>query len=132
MRVVIVGCGDCSALLASSLLKEGHQVTIIDGSQECFSLLPEDPNLEAIVGEGCSVEVLRRARVEGADAFFALSPDDNKNTMAAQAASHIFRVEKVVCLINDQERQQAYEELGLKVVCPLRATLQLLTEALQE
>jgi hypothetical protein len=38
----------------------------------------------------------------------------------------------VICLINDQERQQAYEELGLKVVCPLRATLQLLTEALQE
>jgi trk system potassium uptake protein TrkA len=63
-------------------------------------------------------DLLRRAGIEGADCFIAVTQGDNRNIMAAQIAKRVFHVDKVVCRIYDPIRTEVYRKLGLDVFCP--------------
>jgi len=131
MKVVIMGCGRVGAQLASLLDAEGHQVTILDRDAYSFRRLPSTFNGTALVGNGINEEVLRRAGIEEADAFFVLTEGDNRNVMAAQIAKHIFNVPRVICRIYDPLRQELYQTLGLEAISPTTVFAQLLKERLE-
>jgi len=118
MNIVILGCGRVGALLAMQLDNAGHAVTIIDSSSEAFQRLDPEFKGEKMTGNGVDEEVLRRARLEDADAFIAVTNGDNRNIMASQIAKQIFKVNKVLCRIYDPLRESTYRELGLETFCP--------------
>ena len=125
MRVLIVGCGRVGSRLAAEMSARGDEVTIIDRDQSKLNLAaargvldPVNFTGNAVVGDGCDAEVLRRAGIELADAFIAVTEGDNRNIMAAQIAQHVFKVRKVVCRIYDPVREEAYREMGLSTYCP--------------
>ncbi len=118
MRIVILGCGRVGAYLAKILVAEGHQVTVIDRNAEAFRRL--GPNFEGnlVVGTGIDEDVLRRAGIEQADAFVAVTNGDNTNVMAAQVAREIFGVPRVIGRIYDPLREEIYRMLGVETICP--------------
>lgn len=118
MRVVILGCGRVGAQLARLLDQAGHAVTIIDSSNDSFQRLDSQFGGDKIQGNGTDEEVLRRAGIEQADAFAAVTNGDNRNIMASQIAKEIFHVKKVVCRIYDPIRQDIYKDLGLETFSP--------------
>ena len=118
VKVLIVGCGRVGARLALEMEQAGHEVTIIDTNPSAFSRLGGEFQGEAIIGDGLDVDTLRRAGVENADAFCALTQGDNRNIMAAQIAQHLFKVSRVVCRIADPIRDEVYRKLGLNTYCP--------------
>ena len=73
MNVIIMGCGRVGAGLAQLLDAEGHKVTIIDVDSKRFDELPPDFSGMAFVGDATDEEVLRKAGMEQADAFVALT-----------------------------------------------------------
>jgi len=116
MRTIIVGCGRVGAGLASRLIEEGHEVTILDTSTEAFTRLdPAFPG-QALRGDGTDESVLRRAGAEGADWFFALTNGDNRNVLAAQLAAETFGIPRVIAKINDPVRARAYAALGIDTI----------------
>jgi trk system potassium uptake protein TrkA len=132
MRVVIMGCGRVGAQLAINLDRDGHDVTVLDIREGQFErFLPPSFHGRKVVGDGRDQDVLRRARVEGADAFVACTAGDNRNVMAAQMAKVIFNVPRVVCRIYDPLREEMYKMLGLRTISPTKVGAQLLMEALQ-
>ncbi len=118
MRVVILGCGRVGATLAAKLDQAGHQVTIIDARVDSFQRLDPKFKGERVLGNGVDEEILKRAGIESADAFAAVTNGDNRNIMASQLAKEIFNIKKVVCRIYDPLRAQTYNELGLETICP--------------
>ena len=116
MKIVILGSGRVGATLASMMDRAGHQVSIIDSSNESFRRLDANFSGETIVGNGVDEEVLIRAGIKDADAFAAVTNGDNRNIMASQIAKEIFNVKKVVCRIYDPIRQSTYNELGLDAI----------------
>jgi trk system potassium uptake protein len=118
VKVVILGCGRVGARLASQMDKEGHSVAVIDNSSDSFQRLDRDFRGERVVGNGVDEDVLRRAGIETAEAFAAVTNGDNRNIMASQIAKEIFQVKKVVCRIYDPIRQSTYTELGIEAICP--------------
>ncbi len=130
MKVVIMGCGRVGAQLAALLDSEGHTVTILDTDIYSFRRLPPDFNGTALLGNGIDQEVLRKAGIEEADAFLALTQGDNRNVMASQIAKHIFSVPRVVCRIYDPLRQELYSTLGLEAFSPTTIFAQMLKEKL--
>lgn len=132
MKVVIMGCGRVGARLASMLDKDGHTVTILDNDSYSFRRLPPDFGGTALFGNGIDEDVLRRAGIEEADAFVALTQGDNRNIMSSQVAKHIFNVPKVVCRIYDPLRRDMYQELGLEAISPTTIFAQILREKLDE
>lgn len=132
MKIVIMGCGRAGAELATALDREGHEVSVLDiNSYQFTRYLPEGFGGRKIVGNGIDQDVLRKAGIETADAFVAVTAGDNRNVMAAQIAKHIFDVERVVVRIYDPIRQEMYEKLGLRTVSPTKVIPPLLKQALE-
>ncbi len=131
MKVVIMGCGRVGAQLARLLDAGGHSVTILDTNSYSFRRLPPDFNGTALMGDGTDEELLRRAGVEEADAFVAVTQGDNRNVMAAQIAKHIFNVPRVICRIYDPLRQELYNTLELEAISPTTVIAQMLKEKLE-
>ncbi|MBI2942325.1 MAG: TrkA family potassium uptake protein [Chloroflexi bacterium] len=118
MRVVILGCGRVGARLANVLSHAGHTVGIIDKSADAFRRLAPGFRGLTVVGTGIDEDVLRRAGIDQADVFAAVTDADNTNIMASQVAEVIYRVPKVITRIYDPIRNEAYQTLGLETVCP--------------
>ncbi len=130
MRVVILGCGRVGATLATQLERAGHVVSIIDSDSDAFQRLDPSFRGEKISGNGVDEETLRRADIDKADAFAAVTNGDNRNIMASQIAKEIFHVKKVVCRIYDPLREQTFKELGLETICPTTLLSDLLFHSL--
>ena len=128
--MVIMGCGRVGAQLAALLEEEGHKVTIMDRESDSFRRLPPNFQGRALVGDGTDEDYLKRAGIEEADAFVAVTQGDNRNVMAAQIAKHIFNVPKVVCRIYDPLREELYHTLGLETISPTTVAAKLLRDVL--
>ncbi len=128
MNVVIMGCSRVGAQLATMLDAEGHKVTILDVDSFSFRKLPTTFNGTAIVGSGLDEEVMKKAGVESANVFVAVTQGDNRNVMACQIAKHIYKVPKVVCRIYDPIREEMYRNLGLITVSPTKVVAKLLRD----
>jgi len=131
MKIVIMGCGRVGAQLAGLLDAEGHAVTVLDIDSYSFRRLPPEFNGTALIGSGADEETLKKAGIEEADIFVALTQGDNRNVMAAQIAKHIFNVPRVVCRIYDPLRQELYNTLGLEAISPTTVFVRILKEKLE-
>jgi trk system potassium uptake protein TrkA len=131
VKVVIVGCGRTGARLAGLLDIEGHDVSVLDTDDYSFRRLPPEFAGTALVGSCIDEEALRKAGVEGADAFVALTPGDNRNIMSAQIAKHIFNVPKVVLRIYDPLRRELFNAMGIEALSPTIVFAQMVKDGLE-
>ena len=86
--------------------------------ERAFERLPPTFAGTPLVGNGIDVDVLRRAGIESVDAFAAVTQGDNRNIMAAQIATYIFHVPRVVTRIYDTIRSDTYQALGIYATSP--------------
>ena len=86
MRVVIVGAGHDGSYLAERLVAEGQEVVIIEADEDKAIRIQERLDVLAVEGNGASPAVLRRAGVEGAGLFLAVTDNDGANVLACRGA----------------------------------------------
>lgn len=113
MRIVIMGCGRTGSMLALLMSSAGHQVTVIEKSQDALLRLGKRHECNVVVGNGLDEDTLRRAEVDKADAFIACTNGDNTNLMVVQMARELFGVQRIAAKVNDPVRAQAYREYGI-------------------
>ena len=131
MKVIIMGCGRVGAQLAGLLDADGHEVTLLDTDAYSFRRLAPTFGGTALIGNGIDEEALKRAGIEEADVFVALTQGDNRNVMATQIAKHIFNVPRVICRIYDPLRQELYNTLGIETFSPTTIFAQLVKEKIE-
>ena len=131
MKIVIMGCGRVGAQIARLLEQEGHEITVLDTDAYSFRRLPPDFKGTALLGNGMDEEILRRAGIEEADVFVAMTQGDNRNVMAAQIAKHIFNVPRVISRIYDPLRQEMYDTLGIEAFSPTTIFAELVKEKIE-
>ena len=132
MKIIIMGCGRVGARFASLMDEDGHEVTVLDNDTYSFRRLPSSFGGTALFGNGIDEEAQKRAGIEEADAFVALTQGDNRNVMSCQIAKHVFNVPRVMCRIYDPLREEFYESLGLEAVSPTGLFARLLKEKLEK
>lgn len=117
MEAIIFGCGILTTLLVPQLSEDGYQVTVLDTHRECLELLAAQAPVKVILtSEPLMHDYLHEAGVETSELFMALSDDDHQNLLLAQAASHLFNVDAVICRLDHPHLQEMYAEIGLTVV----------------
>ncbi len=118
MNVVVMGSGRVGARVASILDQHGHRITVIDTNPDALRRLGQKYGGDTIIGTGIDEDVLRRAGIEDASVFIAVTNGDNRNIMAAQVARTVFNIEHVIVRIYDPVREDTYRRLGLRTICP--------------
>jgi trk system potassium uptake protein len=136
MFVLIVGCGRVGSAIAKRMIKGGHEVSVLDESEEAHALLDhdldqtwEDSGGRFTVGTALEVEALDAAGIQQADVVVCSTDGDNTNIVVAQIAKKRFQVPKVVVRVLDPYRADWYSQQGIHTVCPTQVAIEMLTEA---
>ena len=82
-----------------------------------------------IVGQAIDWSVLRKAGIEGTDAFAAATDGDNTNVTCALIALRAFEVPCAVARVYDPRRAEVFARLGVRTVCPTSETTLTMLEA---
>ncbi|HXV75710.1 MAG TPA: Trk system potassium transporter TrkA [Candidatus Polarisedimenticolaceae bacterium] len=89
MKVFIVGAGEVGIHIAQSLVREGHDLVLIERDAKKVSQLQSKIDVLAVCGDGCNPRTLRQHGAGDADLFFAVSDKDPVNLLAALTAREL-------------------------------------------
>ncbi len=89
LRIIIVGGGKVGATLVEQLIREGHDITIVDKSPQRIQLLTGMFDVMGIVGNGASYSVLMEAGIEEADLIIAVTDSDELNLLCCTVAKRV-------------------------------------------
>ena len=89
MKVIIVGVGRTGLTLISSLSNEEYDLIIIDKDKKMVDSITDKYNANGFVGSGASLETLKKAGAESADAIIALTPTDEINLLSCMQAKKL-------------------------------------------
>lgn len=86
MRIFIVGAGEVGIHIASSLVREGHDLVVIEKDPKKVASLHRSMDILAVAGDGCNPRLLKANGAGDADLFFAVSNNDAVNLLSALTA----------------------------------------------
>ncbi len=117
MFVIIVGGGKTGSHLAGDLLKEGHQVRVIEGREDVLERLRSELPAEIVVeGDGSSPSVLENADIARAQVLAAVTGEDEANLVITTLARFEFNVPRVIARVNNPKNAWLYTpEMGVDV-----------------
>ncbi len=118
MKAIVMGCGQVGERLARLLAREGHEVVVIDSSDEALLRLGKEFKGRTICGVGFDRAVLLEAGIDRAEAFAATTSSDSANIVAARIAHNVFHVPRVVARVHDLRRAELCRRLGLVTISP--------------
>jgi trk system potassium uptake protein TrkA len=126
--ILIAGGGKVGSNLASTLLKMGHEVTLLDNDRSRYGALEARFEHVARYGDATELFVLERAGVERADLVVAVTGDDEDNIIVCQVAKEKYGVPKVIARVNDPRNQQHFDMVGITLTVSATATILALIE----
>ena len=131
MYVLIAGGGKVGSNLARTLIRAGHEVTLIEQRDSRFEVLEAELEHQVHKGDATELFTLERAGIEDADAVVVTTDGDNSNIVIGQMAQKQFAVPSVVVRVLDPARAEFYSSRGLNVVCPTSSAISTLTDAVR-
>ena len=134
MYALIAGGGKAGANVARSLLRMGHEVTLIEQRLDRFAQLEEEFEHQVQVGDATELFVLERAGIRRPpDIVLALTGDDEDNLIICQIAKERFGVPKTIARVNDPRNQAHFDLLGISpTVCATSSVLALVEHEVPE
>ena len=118
MNILVIGCGLLGRKIARTMDSVGWDVSALSSSSEELEQLESDFGGVLFRGFPMDLRSLREAGIESCHAVAVTTEDDNLNIAVAQIARDYFGIENVVACISEPEREAAFENLGLRTVCP--------------
>ena len=114
MYVLIAGGGKVGANLARALLRQGHEVTLVEQRRDRYEVLEEELEHNALHGDATELFVLERAGIaRPPDIVLAVTGDDEDNIIVSQVAREKYGVPKVIARVNDPRNQEHFDLLGI-------------------
>jgi len=134
MYVLVAGGGKVGANVARTLIRLGHEVTLIEQRTSRFNQLEEEFEHQVQRGDGTELHVLERAGVaRPPDLVLALTGDDEDNLVISQIAKEKYGVEKVISRVNDPRNQAHFDLLGIApTVCATSSIMALVEHEVPE
>ena len=132
LNILVAGCGKVGSCLALELSSLGHDVSVIDSSEENFSLYLFDFNGFTTCASPIDIDSLKNAGIESCDVFCAVTNDDNTNIMAAQLAKEFFGIKKVYARIYDPSKEAVFKSKGIAIICPTSLTVNAVSAAIND
>lgn len=112
MHFTVLGASRFGVATVRQLLKEGHEVVLIDHDRARLDALADDLDCGFICGDGTLPSTLRDAFGDGSDALISLTNEDDVNILASVVGRSI-GYDRVIPQIVRSELLSIVEELDL-------------------
>ena len=134
MYVIVAGGGKIGANLARTLLKMGHELTLIEQRADRFAQLEIEFEHNVMKGDATELHVLEKAGIaRPPDLLVAATGDDEDNVIICQLAREKYGVLKTIARVNDPRNQVHFDLLGISpTVCATSSILALLEHEVPE
>lgn len=120
MRAVICGAGQVGFGIAEKLSGEGHEISVVDTSQQLIATIRDTLDVRGVVGYGSHPEVLGNAGAAEADMLIAVTQADEVNMIACQVAHTLFNVPTKIARVRAQSYLQPhYQDLFARDQLPI-------------
>ena len=109
MKILVAGAGNIGRYLAWDLGNRGHEVTLMDLSQEALNMVPGE-KVTLMTGDACSPQVLEKAGLRDADVLIAATGDDEDNLVVSLLGKQEFAVPRVVARVNHPVNEWLFDD----------------------
>lgn len=126
MKFVVIGAGKVGATLATQLVIEGHDVTVIDNNPARIKKMLNSQDLMCIEGNGATAEMQIEAGIKKAHMLIATTTNDEVNMLCCMIARKL-GIERAACRVRNPEYYNQIDlikkDLGLELIInPERTT----------
>src|SRR5580765_3742776 len=129
MYVLIAGGGKVGSNLARTLIRSGHEVTLIEQRPIRFDMLEAEFEHQVHKGDATELFVLERAGIKRPpDIVVAVTGDDEDNMVICQLAREHYGVETVIARVNDPRNEPYFELLGISPTVSATGSIMALIE----
>lgn len=119
MKIIIVGAGKVGFTVAEQLVKEGHDITIIDTNDDVLRHAADALDIMCLKGNGASITTLREADVSGADLVISATSQDEINMICSLTSKRLgaaFTIARIRSVDYTAELDTLKNELGIDMV----------------
>jgi len=103
MKIIILGAGRVGSSLADNLVREGHDITVVDTRSEVLQELQDRIDLRTVLGRGSHPPVLEQAGAQDVTMLVAVTNSDETNMVACQVAYTLFHTPTKIARIRAVE-----------------------------
>lgn len=130
MVIIIVGGGRLGSFLAGLMEEKDDEVIIVEKREQEIEKLRKDLNKTIIVhGDGCKLDILKKAGILKANVIVAATGHDEDNLIICQLSKFEFGVSKVVSRINNPKNEWFFtKDMGVDAAVSGARTLAKLIE----
>ncbi|MEQ1636495.1 MAG: Trk system potassium transporter TrkA [Methylococcales bacterium] len=118
MKILILGSGSAGSSVASALVSEENDITVIDHKPELLAILKAKLDIETVVGHAAHPRVLEKAGVQTADIVIAVTDRDETNMLACLIISKLYHHPKTIARVRDIDylkHPELFEAHGIPV-----------------
>jgi trk system potassium uptake protein TrkA len=110
-----MGGGRVGLNLASFLIADGHDVTLIENDENLCTNAAAELDALVICGNGTDTKTLEEANVSSADVFVAATGNDEANLLACILVRE-FNIPKIIARVSEPSHGEAFRKVGIDSV----------------
>ena len=103
MKIIILGAGQVGRSVATNLVSENNDITVVDYNADLLRDLRDRLDIGTVQGLASHPKVLQRAGAEDADMILAVTNSDEVNMVACQVAYTLFRTPAKIARVRSQD-----------------------------
>jgi len=131
MDIVILGAGKIGTGIATNLVKQNYNITVVDLNAEKLQTLQSDFDLATVIGSASSPEILTKARIKKDTIVLAVTNSDESNLIACQLCKNLFSVNRTICRISNKAYLDHLDTLGGYVDVPISPVSEITSHLLE-
>lgn len=119
MKIIIIGCGKVGRTLAQLLVREKHNIVMVDNSAARLNSLTDDIDAIRLLGNGASIQTQEEASIRTADILIAVTGYDEVNLLCcliARRAGRCHTIARVRNPIYSKEINFIKEQMGISMI----------------
>lgn len=120
---LVVGGGLVGYYLARTLLKSGHEVTIIESDTATYNRIAQQVDCPVVLGDGSTTTVLEHAGAARADILCSVTNNDQDNLISCQMARLRFGVPKTIARVKNPKNETVMRRLGVDTTVSATSSL---------
>lgn len=115
MHIIILGAGRVGLSLASFLVSDGQDVTLIENNASLANSAVHELDALVICGNGTDTKILEDANIENTEVFVAATGNDEVNLLACILVKE-YGVGKIIARVSEPSHEEAFKKVGIDFV----------------